>query len=277
MKHSIRTLFFLFLFILSVVLPAFAQVHVRGYHRSNGTYVQPHQRTSPNSTITDNYSYPGNYNPNTGRVTGGNTPTYTHSSSPSTSRAISTYESPSGSAAPTNTYRSPSASRQPLNYFGTYSGTYRYRTVFDSPIIIPPLRSSPNPNSSEIYACPLNAYVYVIESVPGSVYYKASVNGRVGYISKSLLSSQSSYLNSSVTNAAFSNAPSVPTTFKFKTTFDDPGINPPLRDGPSPLAAELYSCPQDAAVYVLEKAPGNSYWKVSVNGHIGYISKALIR
>lgn len=41
-----------------------AQVHVKGYYRSNGTYVEPHERTSPNSTVTDNYSYPGNYNPN---------------------------------------------------------------------------------------------------------------------------------------------------------------------------------------------------------------------
>ena len=48
-----------------------AQVNVRGYYRSNRTYVQPHQRTYPNSTITDNYSYPGNYNPNTGQITGG--------------------------------------------------------------------------------------------------------------------------------------------------------------------------------------------------------------
>jgi len=46
--------------------------NVRGHYRdSNGdgikdTYVQPHQRTNPNSSRTDNYSYPGNYNPNTG-------------------------------------------------------------------------------------------------------------------------------------------------------------------------------------------------------------------
>ncbi|WP_232067432.1 SH3 domain-containing protein, partial [Flavobacterium bizetiae] len=45
-------------------LNLYSQVNVKGYYRSNGTYVQPHQRTSPNSTITDNYSYPGNYNPN---------------------------------------------------------------------------------------------------------------------------------------------------------------------------------------------------------------------
>lgn len=41
-----------------------AQVHVKGYYRSNGTYVEPHERTRPNSTVVDNYSYPGNNNPN---------------------------------------------------------------------------------------------------------------------------------------------------------------------------------------------------------------------
>jgi hypothetical protein len=35
---------------------ASAQVSVRGYTRSDGTYVAPHIRTSPNSTTADNYS-----------------------------------------------------------------------------------------------------------------------------------------------------------------------------------------------------------------------------
>jgi hypothetical protein len=33
------------------------------------TYVQPHQRTNPNSSRLDNYDYPGNYNPNSGSIT----------------------------------------------------------------------------------------------------------------------------------------------------------------------------------------------------------------
>ena len=39
---------------------------VSGYTRSNGTFVQPHVRTMPNSTNWDNYSTKGNYNPITG-------------------------------------------------------------------------------------------------------------------------------------------------------------------------------------------------------------------
>lgn len=34
---------------------AAAQVHVRGYTRSDGTYVAPHTRSSPNGTTADNY------------------------------------------------------------------------------------------------------------------------------------------------------------------------------------------------------------------------------
>ncbi len=35
---------------------ATAQVQVRGYTRSDGTYVAPHTRSSPNNTTADNYS-----------------------------------------------------------------------------------------------------------------------------------------------------------------------------------------------------------------------------
>lgn len=40
-------------------------VKVKGYYRSDGTYVAPHYRTSPNSTNKDNFSTRGNINPYT--------------------------------------------------------------------------------------------------------------------------------------------------------------------------------------------------------------------
>lgn len=45
----------------------FADTRVRGYYRSNGTYVMPHMRSSPNRTRSDNWSTKGNYNPYTGK------------------------------------------------------------------------------------------------------------------------------------------------------------------------------------------------------------------
>ncbi len=47
---------------------AIADTRVRGYHRSNGTYVQPYYRSDPNGTKSDNYSNCGNVNPYTGQT-----------------------------------------------------------------------------------------------------------------------------------------------------------------------------------------------------------------
>lgn len=40
---------------------------VRGYTRSDGTYVDPHYQTNPNETRNDNWSTKGNVNPYTGQ------------------------------------------------------------------------------------------------------------------------------------------------------------------------------------------------------------------
>ena len=38
--------------------PALSQVNVKGYYKSNGTYVAPHQRTRPDGNPFNNYSSP---------------------------------------------------------------------------------------------------------------------------------------------------------------------------------------------------------------------------
>jgi hypothetical protein len=53
-----------------------ARVRVKGYYRKDGTYVAPHYRSDPDGNPYNNYSYPGNYNPNTGETTKGNQNTY---------------------------------------------------------------------------------------------------------------------------------------------------------------------------------------------------------
>jgi len=60
---------------LLVVSQAFAE-RVSGYYRKNGTYVESYDRTPRDSNPYNNYSTPGNYNPNTGKITGGNLNTY---------------------------------------------------------------------------------------------------------------------------------------------------------------------------------------------------------
>jgi hypothetical protein len=84
---KVRLMCLLVMFLL-VPVCAFA-VDVDGYWRDTNhdgvkdTYVKPHQRTVPNKSRTDNYDYPGNYNPNTGRTTpSSNSPQETYPSNP---------------------------------------------------------------------------------------------------------------------------------------------------------------------------------------------------
>ncbi|TAH59064.1 MAG: tetratricopeptide repeat protein, partial [Gottschalkiaceae bacterium] len=51
-------------------------VHVDGYFRKDGTYVAPHFRSAPDGNPYNNYSFPGNINPYTGKKATGNPDTY---------------------------------------------------------------------------------------------------------------------------------------------------------------------------------------------------------
>lgn len=53
-----------------------AAVRVKGYYRKNGTYVQPHYRSNPDRNPYNNWSFPGNTNPYTGKTATGNPDTY---------------------------------------------------------------------------------------------------------------------------------------------------------------------------------------------------------
>jgi len=44
-----------------------AASRVKGYTKKNGTYVQPHYKTSPDKSKFNNFSTKGNYNPYTGK------------------------------------------------------------------------------------------------------------------------------------------------------------------------------------------------------------------
>jgi len=57
--------------LFSSALPAMAKGGdhaVKGYTTKNGTYVQPHHATNPDSTKSNNYSHKGNVNPYTGKA-----------------------------------------------------------------------------------------------------------------------------------------------------------------------------------------------------------------
>ena len=53
-----------------------ADIYVWGYHRSNGTYVQPHYRSNPDGNFYNNWSTYPNVNPHTGEIGTRHTPSY---------------------------------------------------------------------------------------------------------------------------------------------------------------------------------------------------------
>lgn len=56
----------LILFFSIITFSLNADTYVGGYHRSDGSYVEPHMRSDANETPLDNWSTKGNVNPYTG-------------------------------------------------------------------------------------------------------------------------------------------------------------------------------------------------------------------
>lgn len=69
MKKILATILLLLAITLSPLSFTEARsVKVKGYYKpSSGRYVQPHYKTSPNKTKSDNWSTKGNVNPFTGK------------------------------------------------------------------------------------------------------------------------------------------------------------------------------------------------------------------
>lgn len=52
---------------LTICSQVYADTHVKGYTRSNGTYVQSHYRSGKDGYHNNNWSVKGNVNPHTGK------------------------------------------------------------------------------------------------------------------------------------------------------------------------------------------------------------------
>lgn len=68
MKSILSAIFAVALSGLGVTTAVADDVYVNGYYKSNGTYVQPYYRTSPDDSLLNNYSTQGNVNPYTGEM-----------------------------------------------------------------------------------------------------------------------------------------------------------------------------------------------------------------
>jgi hypothetical protein len=108
--------------LLSSVAFANAAVSVKGYYRKDGTYVAPHYRSNPDGNPYNNWSFPGNTNPYTGKVAPGNPDTYLKNyygdsySGSSYSPSVPSYSPPS--------YTAPSYSGSSYTSPSTYRSRY---------------------------------------------------------------------------------------------------------------------------------------------------------
>lgn len=66
MRKTLSTLLVISIFVIFTGSAFARSVRVKPYYRQDGTYVQPHYRTSPDRNIWNNYSTRGNVNPYTG-------------------------------------------------------------------------------------------------------------------------------------------------------------------------------------------------------------------
>ncbi|MBC7890583.1 MAG: hypothetical protein H7Y12_00095 [Sphingobacteriaceae bacterium] len=120
---------FLSLVLLSFALSAIAQVnpysnYVNPYTRQNGTTVQGHNRTNPNSTNRDNYSTFPNVNPYTGQQ-GTVAPDNNDYSMPRHSTPRQFYNSSSMPSYSSPSYSTPSSESRTI-YQGPRGGQYYF-------------------------------------------------------------------------------------------------------------------------------------------------------
>ena len=174
----------LLLLILAITVQVYAQVKVKGYYRKDGTYVRPHYRSNPDGNPYNNWSYPGNTNPYTGKTATGNPDTYLknyyYRSSSNSSSSSYTY--------PSSTYAYPSS--------GNYSSSLTYSTYYVTAKSLN-VRSGPSTNYSVISSLSYANNVKVVESYSNGWkkiqysyldWHSYSYKTKTGYVSGSYLS-----------------------------------------------------------------------------------------
>jgi Bacterial SH3 domain len=187
----------LILVISAVSFQLSAQVKVRGYYRSNGTYVQPHYRSNPDGNPYNNWSYPGNTNPYTGKTATGNPDTY-----------LKNYYNHSSSSSSSNNYSNPS-----INDYSNYPYYSTYYVTANSLNV----RAGPSTDYAIIGSLSFINEVQVIESYTNGwkkVQYNyldynssnMSYKTGIGYVSGEYLSTSYPFLNNNYPANGYSNS-----------------------------------------------------------------------
>jgi len=282
-----RTIIILFAILFS--LSGAGQVHVNGYYRSNGTYVAPYTRSSPNSSPYDNYSFPGNTNPYTGKTATGNPNTYIknlynnkYTSSSSVIWVDGYYQTdgtwingyyrsaPNGNpydnfSSPnnTNSYKEKAENGIPETYSKNFNNnsSYDYGTTFYVSSNTLNVRSGPSTNYLVLTTLNYGDNVQVLESLNNN-WNKVRVGSTIGYVYSSYLSfSNPSYSTSNYfyTPSTSSNNFSTYTSQSYYTSIqyvNTSTLN--VRSGASTNYSVLSTLSYGEPVEVIEEV--NSYW-----------------
>ena len=264
---DMKTTFFLILTFFSIIL--FGQtnskhVYVEPYTRSDGTTVQGHMRTAPNSTNTDNFSTIPNVNPYTGKP-GYIIPDNNPMTTPSSPNYNSTYTYPS-----TNSF-----DNLPLDFFNTKNSAYSSYPLYMVNTRAN-LRSEMSAKSVIIDVLTGGETVRVINSFFGD-WWEVYYDGKTGYIFKSLLS----FYSEGQKEVSYSNIENDPLDFlnrkipySDKPTYYTKG-NINLREQMSTQSAILRKIPAYSSVKVISSFFGD-WWEIYYDGSTGYVASYLL-
>lgn len=187
---------------LFITLQAHAQVKVKGYYRKDGTYVHPHYRSKPDGNPYNNWSYPGNTNPYTGKIATGNPDTY-----------LKNYYNRSSSSSRSSSYSYPSTTYSTTSNDSYNSSGSSFCSSYYVTANTLNLRSGPSTNYSVVGSLSKADNVKVIESYSNGwkkVQYNyfdfssLSYKTKVGCVSGSYLSTSNPYYNNSYSNYNYS-------------------------------------------------------------------------
>ena len=257
MKRILNFILFCLIILISGNLVAQVNqnhVKVKGYHKSDGTYVQPHNRTAPNNSNRDNFSTLGNVNPYTLK------------------RGHIVPDAKSYNFIKSNSDIFKNSSLDFLNVktntsykFNRHSEKPEYKTTSSVNF-----RDNPTNNSAIIKKLKPSTSVRVLNSFHSYWHVYVWTEDKYGYIHKSLLEKSQSKTNTdsfSIHNMKRHNNSPV-----YRTTSS---VN--FRDNPTNNSAIIKKLKPSTSVRVLNSF--HSYWHVYVwtEDKYGYIHKSLLK
>jgi uncharacterized protein YgiM (DUF1202 family) len=234
-------------------------VKVKGYYKIDGTYVQPHYRTAPNSTIRDNFSTKGNVNPYTGESGYVNPDTKTYN-----------YPNNSNNSKSSNYYNN-----SILNSITNNHNNYSYSLYRDKPTYktnsSANVRQHMNTSSAIVMTVPAKSDVKVISSFFGD-WWEIYYNGETGYMHSSLLTRRSNSTTNSTSSTyndySYSLYKDKP-TYKTKSTAN-------VREHMNTSSAIIMTVPAKSDVKVISSFFGD-WWEIYYNGETGYMHSSLLK